>query len=518
MLENQHNLLTEPLLNIMIGGGDFASVALPELMARMVGGQPVELTDLQPHQAHAWHAFTVQLAAIGAYHAGQQITAMDDPARWMEVLRALTGGRDEPWCLVVPDLSRPAFMQPQVETGSIATWNKANVTAAPDEIDVLETAKNHDVKVQRVAFPAPAHWLFALVALQTMQGYSGKENYGIARMNGGVSNRPAFAAARDLGSSTRFVRDVQIMLEQRSKLIERHGYDRESGLALLWLQPWHGNDQISIAELDPFFIEICRRIRLFNENGRTMARWTTSKVSRIASKDQKGDLGDPWVPVRIEDGAALTARDLNYEKLQEVIFGPDYKHSAASEIRPADGDVPILCCQLLARDQGKTAGFHERFILVPKKAKLWLSTADSRHRLGALSRQRVEAVKEVVGKLLRPSLCVLIQADPIKLDFRDLHAEPFIQSFDREVDRVFFGALFDEIDSPDPRRLWLERLLAIARSTLNRAKQSAPIPSVRRFRAYAAADRIFFGAARNLRNEAGYALEVKEENVGINER
>jgi CRISPR system Cascade subunit CasA len=518
MLENKHNLLTELLLNVMIGGRDFASVALPELMARMVLGQPVELTDLQPHQAHAWHAFTVQLAAIGAHHANCQITAMDDSAQWTEVLRALTGGCDEPWCLIVPDLLQPAFMQPPVDTGSITAWNQANVTVAPDEIDVLETAKNHDVKVQRVAFPAPAHWLFALVTLQTMQGYSGKENYGIARMNGGYGNRPSFAAARDLGSATRFVRDVQLMLEQRSSLIERHAYDRESGPALLWLQPWNGNDQVSLTELDPFFIEICRRIRLFNENGQTIARWTTSKVSRIAAKDQKGNLGDLWVPVRREDGAALTARNLNYEKLQEVIFGPDYEHSAASETRPADGNAPILCCQLLARDQGKTAGFHERFILIPVKAKPWLATADGRRRLGALSHQRVEAVKEVVAKLLRPSLCILIQADPIKLDFRDPHAEPFIQSFDREVDRVFFGVLFDEIDSPDPRRMWLERLLAIARSTLERAKQSVPFSSVRRFRACAAADRMFLGAARNLRNEAGYGHEAKEENLGTDER
>jgi len=509
MPDHRYNLLTDPLISVICAGRDPARRTLPEVLAALARGEPLEFAALQPHQFHAWHAFLAQLGAIAAYHAGAKIAALSDPAEWASALRALAGGRDEPWCLAVSDPAQPAFMQPPVPDGSLAQWNTGNETSAPDEIDILETAKNHDVKMRRIAAPAPDHWLFALIALQTMQGFSGRDNYGVARMNGGISNRPCFAAARNLASSTRFVRDVELLLELRGSLIDDRGYDSESGLALVWLEPWNGSDQLSLSRLDPFFIEICRRIRLLDDNGRLAARWTTSKSTRIAAKEQKGNLGDPWVPVRIEDAAALTAKDLNYQRLQEVLFGAGYKPSPASLARSADGDAPILICQLLARDQGKTDGYHERLIPIPVKARALLATAGGRRRIGEISRARVEAVKEVLDKAMRPALAALLQADPPKLDFRDARIEPFRESFDREVDRVFFGALLADVDRDPPgaRIAWLEQLLGFARAVIERAKHSAPIPSARRFRAQAAADRIFNGSARRLRAEAGESIK-----------
>jgi CRISPR system Cascade subunit CasA len=507
-----HNLLTEPMLGVSERGGGISRLTLPTALTALAGGRPLEFVALQPYQFHAWHAFAVQLGALAGFRAGvSDVTALRDPAQWTDVMRALTDGRDEPWCLIVPDLAAPAFMQPPVPKGSIAKWKAENITATPDAIDLLKTAKNHDVKIERIVAPGPEHWIYALVSLQTMQGFSGRDNYGIARMNGGVSNRPSFAAARDLGWPTRFVRDTNILLAARAEIAATHSYDPETGRGLLWLEPWDGVEQIAISELDPFFIEVCRRIRLLEEQGRTVARWSTSKATRVAAKEQKGDLGDPWTPVRIEDHAALTAANLSYRQVQQVIFGDEFRPSRASVPQPRDGDEPLLVCQVLVRGQGKTDGYYERFILVPPKARLRLATDDGRRQLGELSKQRLVEIRNVESKALRPALAALLQGGPDRLDFRDPRLDGFVKPFDQEVDRVFFAELFEDIDLSfeAARTKWLEKLLGFARSVFESAKQFAPVPSARLFRARAAADRVFYGAARRMRAAAGESIENK---------
>ena len=60
---------------------------------------------------------------------------------------------------------------------------------------MLITSRNHDLK-QNVARQAePEDWVFALVSLQTSEGYGGSGNQGIARMNGGSSSRPMLGLA-----------------------------------------------------------------------------------------------------------------------------------------------------------------------------------------------------------------------------------------------------------------------------------------------------------------------------------
>jgi CRISPR system Cascade subunit CasA len=509
MPELLHNLLTEPIFSVTHNGGA-ASVTLPEVFAALANGEPLEFTALQSYQTHAWHAFLVQLGALAAVRVGAADTALGDAAQWTAALRALSDSRDEPWCLVVPDLRASAFMQPPIPEGSIARWKGDNATAAPDAVDVLETAKNHDVKTERIAAPRPEHWIYALVSLQTMQGYSGRDNYGIARMNGGVSNRPAFAVARDLGWATRFRRDADLLLATRSEIAATHSFDAETGRALLWLEPWDGAKPLAVDELDPFFIEICRRIRLFEERGRIVARWTTTKATRIAAKELKGNLGDPWTPVRVENAAALTATDLNYQLVQRVTFGDEFEPSRASIPRPGDGDEPLLACQVFVRGQGKTDGYYERFIPIPPKARLRLATEEGRRKLGERAKHRLAEIESVASKALRPALAALLQGGPNKLDFRDPRLAVLIQPFDREVDRVFFAELFDDIDlSFEAARVkWLGQLLGFARQTLEQAKGSTPIPAARVFRANAAADRVFNGATYRLRAAAGESFEL----------
>ncbi|SRR5579875_841370 len=511
MPDKLYNLLIDPLITVTPYGRPAQTLSLPQVLAALGQDEPFEFAALQPHQSHAWHAFLVQLAAIVLHQRGAGLADMLESTQWQEAIREASSGDDSPWTLVVPDLAAPAFMQPPVPEGSVDTWKNSTVT--PDAIDLLQTAKNHDVKMERIAVPRPEHWIFALVALQTMEGYGGKENYGIARMNGGYGSRPGFATCADLSWPTRFRRDVDLLLEARDEIAREQSFDFETGLAFVWLQPWDGVQQLDIKELDPFFIEICRRVRLFYDEGRIVARWTTSKRQRLAAAEFKGNLGDPWVPVKVDDSAALTTRRLDYELLQRVLFDGDFKPSRASIPRPGDGNEPLLFCQLFARDQGKTDGYHERLIPIPPKARLRLATEQGRRELGELSKKRLAEI-EKVAQALRQAVNALLRGggDGESKSTNNL-ISPFIKSFDDEVDHIFFAELFAdlELESDVARRKWLRQLLNIARRTLEMAKESAPIPSARLFRARAAADRVFDCHEYSLRKAAGEFLGEGEK-------
>src|SRR5699024_6080767 len=126
----------------------------------------------------------------------------------------------------------------------------------PDELDMLVTSKNHDVKGNRILNPQPQHWLFALLTLQTMEGIMGRGNYGIIRMNSGYGNRPFVGVSPALAWGGRFQRDLQVLLHHRNNLIEMYDPD---GHSLLWISPWDGDKKsgIPLKSCDPFFVEIC---------------------------------------------------------------------------------------------------------------------------------------------------------------------------------------------------------------------------------------------------------------------
>jgi CRISPR system Cascade subunit CasA len=443
---------------------------------------------------HAWHAFLVQLAAIALHHAGEEAIARN-AENWRALLRALTEDRDEPWCLVVEDLAQPAFMQPPVPERSLAKWK--NATTCPDEIDLLVTAKNHDVKRRRIQEPRSEHWVYALITLQTMEGYGGSTLYGIARMNGAYGNRPCIAVARDSSWPTRFVRDVKLLLDQRSALVTRYGYRTSGGQALLWLLPWDGNSSEGLSNCDPLFIEVCRRVRLAADGGAPVARWIGSEMRRLGAKDRKGDVGDPWTPVE-RDGTAFGKKNLSYETLQEVLFGADWSPSPASQPRPEDGEAPLVVAQVFARGKGGTKGLHERLIPIPPKARNLFATPEGRGTLGVISKERIQIVDTLKKKVLRPVLLTLMQADPTKLDFKDSRARPFMSAMDGRLDAVFFEWLFNDVDRDRAlaKRDFTRRAIQIARAILDDAIDSVPFPGVRRHRAIAAAERRFERAAR----------------------
>lgn len=507
----QHDLLIEPIFGVE-GRDGRSRVSLAGLLARLGRREATEMTALMPHQQHPWHALVVQLAALVLARAGDARLDRSE-SEWRDALRALAGSA-EAFALVVSDLGKPAFMQPPVPDGSLAEWS---LLRTPDALDVLVTAKNHDVKMERFRAPELEHWVFALVSLQTSEGFSGALNYGIARMNGGFSSRPCVAAAADVAFDVRFARDVATWLRERETLISQRSYDA-AGLALLWTAPWDGTQSLALTSLDPFFVEICRRIRFTADTHGLCARRETTKVPRTAAKDLKGATGDVWTPLK-KTGEALTVsrEGFGYKRLAELLFSADWQQCPAQLVRAEDGPTPVLIARALVRGQGKTEGLHERVVPIPEKAKRYFATLEDRAHAGKLATDRIERVATMRNKVLKPALLVIAQGGPKKPNFEDEAADVHIDAFEQQVDAVFFAELFDALD-PDAAEVearWNATLFELASDVKKRAERALPIPVARRYRALAAGDRAFIGSAikQGFRRPSADLVEGSDESA-----
>jgi CRISPR system Cascade subunit CasA len=500
--------LVDSLLSVESGSLPHSRLSLPQLFEALAADAVAGFPALRPHQRHAWHALLCQLGALACLKTG-----FDKPppnaAGWRNALRALTPDYpdDEPWHLV-SDPTKPAFLQPPVGQ-DIASFKPL---ATPDQLDMLVTAKNHDVKGARIATADAEHWLLALVTLQTMEGFLGAGNYGVSRMNGGFANRPGFTLAPPGGIGAHILRDLAALIEMRDRVLNDHLDFDEDGLALVWLKPWDGSASLSPKELDPYYVEVCRRVRLIERDGRIAALAAGSKAPRIAfGKSANGLTGDPWTPVETDkDGSkALTidARGFAYKRLSAILFEEAaFKPALLQQRLPCDeADAShTLICRALARGQGKTEGFHERRLLISPKVLCGWRSAEL-EPLARLSQARINHVSKVASAL-RFGLMVLCQNGPDRKDFKprdpssDKRARPFVDRFEAEVDRDFFERLFEEFEQDEEaeqlkaRIGWLIDLRERARKMLKAADAGAPSSTIRHYRAWVRAEGAFLGA------------------------
>jgi CRISPR system Cascade subunit CasA len=482
--------------------GSTYQTTLPELFAALAHDAVRDFPALRPHQRHPWHAFLAQLGAIALHHAGHD-TPWTDSRAWREALLALTP--DDPdgaaWCLVSPP-DRPALMQPAVPNGSITDWK--NRLASADELDMLVTSKNHDLKAARMQRGTAEDWLFALVSLQTHEGFLGAGNYGISRMNGGFASRPAVGAVPVGGWGRRWQRDVSLMVEQRAPIASSEGLALDGGVALVWLSPWDGQTSLTFASLSPHYIEVCRRVRLIpHGDGSFEAACTGSTAPRIAAKERNGVTGDAWTPVDISAAKALTITDKGYDyKLAtELMLGGKYKRTLTQQLMDGDGSEGIVfLMQGVTRGQGKTEGYHERRIPISRRVRqaLRLNATDS---LAKLAEERVHTIGEL-RKVLWSSLCVLLEngeRDGKPADGTSKRANTLAAPFEQQEDTRFFDDLFEEIESDQPvsvREQWLLSLADRAEAVLKTAFHAGPRSGIQRYRAQSAALGRFHGSLR----------------------
>jgi len=471
------NLMTEPLIQT-----DQGMQSLPGLLAAMARGEVTSFPALRPHQRPAWHMFLVQLSTLALSHAGATDLPEDEES-WRAALRELTADfpDDAPWHLVVEDRGKPAFLQPP-DPGDLR-WHEV---ATPDALDMLITSRNHDLKREIAHDAALQDWIFALVSLQTMEGFGGAGNYGVARMNGGSSSRvmialaPATGGGRVIDPSAWWRREVKHLLSGRDGL---------SGQALLWCRSWPEGQQLDLPGLDPLFIEVCRRVRLTEGDGGLHAERTTSKAARIAAKEAKGITQDPWAPVHLGEAKTLTLgeRDWTYGLLTELLYSGKWQMPPLAKEAPQEKDgAMVLVAEAFARGNSKTDGFKSRVIPVPKAVRKVMFDTEAID----LSDEQINRIDQM-DKALRDGLA-LIAAEGVREKLGKAEyarTAPAQAALHRVADALFFPTLWDKLaaGSKDGRHeahmRFLRKLAQAARDEFTRAAPGIPCARIMRPRA-----------------------------------
>lgn len=516
-----HDLLNDPLIGALTPQGE-RRFSLPGLLAALSAGQVASYTGLRAHQADPWHVFLVQLAAsIQARHPSEALPS--DVAYWRAGLLDLAESIPEAWHLVVEDVTKPAFLQHPwksweaeaadygVKTGRGQPTFAPKATT-PDELDVLVTAKNHDVKMARVTPSAEEAWIFALVMLQTTSGFLGKGNYGIVRMNGGFASRSIAAWVRDRGSSSRFIDEVRALARFRGDTCREVRYPQR-GVVLTWLTQWNRkNHQHTLSQLEPWFIEAARPIRLERlADGRLLALGATSEVRQIGPKTvENGDVGDPWTVINVGDKkkgrSALTLSEEGFtpKRLTDLLFEQGFELTPLQKPQAGDGHGWFVA-SCLVRGQGRTEGFHRAEIPVPAAARRALLQPARRETLGQLAQKLLGDAKDI-QKALGTALTVLTEGGPDKADFE--RAEAWVKAarsqFAKRWEQHYFLTLWRGADEPHDavRSDWQQLLVDAGQALLDEASTRLPLPSNRRWRALTQAQ----SAWRGMLHKAGLPL------------
>lgn len=481
-MADRFDFRTESLLRARASSG-MIQVSLSEALARLSRGEDLEFSAVQAHQQHAVHAFFVQLAALCVEDPKAPLPT--DTAAWEKLLLELSGGEPSAWFLVVEDLARPALFQPPIPEGTIAALEEVE---SLQQLDVLIVVKSHDIKVNRLRNVSADLAFMQLLSMQTMDGYGGPKNYGIARLASGASSRISAGVAIDDRLGSRFLPDVQgLRAARRPKEV---GWS-DRGARLLWTLPWDGTTSLDLSDCHPFCIEICRRVRIrIGIDG--LSAFTKGTVARrIAAEQAHGDLGDYWLPYSVTKGEALAFLDASYRTIHEVLLSPTSRTPSLEDIS-ASGDMKFVL-RLLARGRkGKTVtdGYFEKIIPIAGKVRARLALDGGRAQIGALSQRRLDQADTAETKVLKPALLVALQGAPKKLNFKDDRVGPWLERLDALIDGAFFEHLFADADLDDDvaDARFAKFLSASVRAVFKETLSALPVPDGRRFRAYARAE------------------------------
>ena len=501
------NIVTEPIIRMDTTAGPGIRASLPEVYATLMADDVTAFPGLRPYPRHSWHAFLVQLGAM-AMHRGGASSPPDDADAWANLIRGLTPDwpDEEPWQLVVDDITKPAFMQPPAKSaGKLAEYK--NTVATPDDLDMLVTSKNHDLKLAVIADASADDWLFALVSLQTMEGFGGAGNYGISRMNGGLGSRPAFSLTPSTRPGAHVRRDIVALLEHHPSLLSNSGH------TLLWTLPWDGTgaEALTLNRLAPLYIEVCRRVRMRSDrDGRLYAIRTSSKSARIDAKTSKGITDDPWTPIDRRDKKgekALTMPNggFTYKRVVDYLDASKFQLPPLMNLAPDERSGMQLVARAMVRGQGKTEGYYERVIPLRHGVVRMIGRRNGTQQLGELAKDRVDDVGAVQRILSHAIATFAARGDSANTspEQRQL-ARPWLNRLDEIVDADFFDDLQAEFEVDDRVKRELIRndwrrdfLLRKARGILQDATDSLPCPAMLRYEARANARGLFEGRIRN---------------------
>lgn len=488
------NLLITPVLSVEHTDRGRIQVDLPTALEYLSQDKVRDFPALRPHQAPALHVLLVQLATLAALRRDGAIP--QDADGWRLALRRLTLAfpNDEPWCLAVEDWTLPAFLQPPCPSAAKKSDYKREYRSA-DALDVLVTSKNHDQKAERMVGSSAEEWLFTLINLQTTQGYYGTGNYGIARMNAGHASRAVVRCApASLGLGGQIFRDVSALIaRQEDWRAQSHSLrigTRAPTHELLWLLPWDGTESLSLEHFHPLTVEICRRVRLTQIGEQWLAQSAGSKVARVAAKDARGIVADPWIPVdRIDPKAFNVTREgFSFRRVVALLDTAKYERPLLAKPSAAEtrlGQAISVSFAALARGEGETEGFHDRRVFLSPGAAARFASDDP--SFIQRSARFVSLAADASGKSLRPALIHLVQGKEEPVWNKPTNAalvDPWIREFEANVDQAFFQTLSQSFESTetdaDAETIWSKRLEQLALDVFHRAANGVPRTDQRR--------------------------------------
>ena len=518
-----YNILTEPLIRADIGGRAVARMSLPQVYAALMADEVEAFPALRSHQRHAWHAFLAQLGAMAMHKSMQKGGESDlpiDADAWRDLIRGLTSKwqDDEPWHLVVDDITAPAFMQPAARSADKWKDYKTSV-ATPDGLDMLVTSKNHDLKMAVGLDVGADDWIFALVSLQTQEGYQGRGNYGISRMPSGYGNRPAFSIAPSERPGLHLRRDLAGLMERRQAILEEYSLS-DDGVGLVWTLPWDGSraESLLLTDMDPFYIEICRRVRMRQSENKLVAIRANSGSRRM--EDAKGLTGDPWAPVSSNVNARGTPpaflawpRKFGYERVVDGLTSPDWNQPALLRLTQQDKDFnqnSKLIARGIVRGEGGTRGYHERVIPLRPQTIQIFGRGGGAQQLGDIARERITQIGIVKGALRRGIAVFAANGNFETSEGQRARANDWGNKLDDIVDASFFEDLQDEFEADESdrggiRNKWLRNtedrdgVIEHAQRLLDEAGNALPCQSIYRYRAKVAAESEFWRRIRGPR-------------------
>lgn len=515
------DLLTAPLIGIRTGT-QALKVPLPDVLARLASAELDAYTGQRAHQADPWHVLTVQLAA--SVLARQPDIKPDSPPTnpgfWREGLLDLADGQASAWHLVEPDATTPAFMQhPLIGATELADKFRTKASA-PDELDVPVSSKNHDLKIARAQADDAESWLYALVLYQTTSGFFGLGNYGAIRMNSGTGSRPVVSVVASTNPALRFRSELNRVCAMR-EVVRKKGFGyADRGVVLTWLHGWdRSGHQWMPKQLEPWYVEACRPLRLIATEGVIKALGAISQARQIGPKTPDGgDVGDPWIPINTENkkgrtALTVSARGWTPTLVTKLLFEDGYEPAPLQVIPDGCGDL-IFTASVLARGQGSTEGLHRIELPIPARVRPRLFQREERGSLGKSAQSLLSDASEL-RNAVRLALTVLIEGGPDKVDTGAVAVTRWVDSRVAQLEQGWSGAYFDHLwrsadeDAEAVRRDWRARLLSLGHDTLTRALQDLPTPSNRRWRARVRAE----SALNAMLRKKGWALATTQEEV-----
>ena len=506
-----YNLLTDPIIQ----SRPLGFLTLPGVLAALSRHEINDYPAMRSHQVMFWHMFCVQLGAMALRGEDNLPQTEED---WRDFLRTMTPDHpdDTPWTLAVDDWTKPAFMQAAVPD-NVALENDI---LSVDALDILITAKNHDIK-QAYTTHTAEDWLFALVALQTGDGYGGSGNYGIARMNGGSSSRVLVGLApvgipRSIAPNPGawFTRDTRVLLD-KSVDLRSPGFKVSEGLGLTWLAPWPEGEKLQISDLDRFFIEICRRIRLISCDGNIVAKKGTSKSVRIDAKSFQGALADPWAPVHKTENKSLTIGedgDFDYRQILELAFSSNWNQPLLAKLAKFENANTrmTLVTQALARGNCKTGGFRCRMTPVIGKVVPALGNTEKRREIHEIGKEQARNIKNFSEIMAHALVMAVARGNTDMIKSKDyIHAKTAQSALNRHADQIFFSFLWRRFNekNDDAKGDFIRNLWQATREIFERSLVTIPIGSFMRPKAEAKARNVLYG---RVMNTYGVFLNIRE--------